>query len=72
MFFVVIAIAQSLFVLLLEQLNPKMGTIVLAVLFLAGLIAAFLRFTFRPPQEPDVFIDPTNKKYGMGAHPDID
>jgi hypothetical protein len=72
LFFVVIAIAQSLFVLLLEQLNPTMGTIVLAVLFLAGLIAAFLRFTFRPPQEPDVFIDPTNKKYGLGAHPDID
>ena len=72
LFFVVIAVAQSLFVLLLEQLNPTTGTIVLATLFLLGLIAAFLRFTFRPPQEPDVFIDPINKKYGLRAHPDID
>ena len=72
LFFVVIAVAQSLFVLLLEQLNPSTVTIVLAVFFLIGLIAAFLRFTFRPPQEPDVFIDPINKKYGLSAHPDLD
>lgn len=72
LFFVVIAVAQSLFVLLLQQLNPTTGTIVLAVLFLVGLTAAFLRFTFHPPQEPDVFIDPINKKYGLRAHPDID
>lgn len=72
LFFVVIAVAQSLFVLLLQQLNPTTGTVVLAVLFLVGLTAAFLRFTFRPPQEPDVFIDPINKKYGLRAHPDID
>jgi hypothetical protein len=72
LFFVVIAVAQSLFVLLLEQLRPTTATVVLAILFLVGLIAAFLRFTFRPPQEPDVFIDPTNKRYGMQAHPDID
>jgi hypothetical protein len=38
---------------------------------LAGLVAAFVRFTFRPPQEPDVFIDPLNKKYGIKAHPDL-
>jgi hypothetical protein len=72
LFFVVIAVAQSLFVLLLEQLNPTMGTVVLAILFLVGLTAGFLRFTFRPPQEPDVLIDPINKKYGLSAHPDLD
>jgi hypothetical protein len=71
LFFIVIAVAQSLFVLLLEQLSPSTGTLVLAVFFLVGLIGAFLRFTFRPPQEPDVFIDPINKKYGLSAHPDI-
>ncbi|WP_179492634.1 DUF6512 family protein [Microbacterium immunditiarum] len=71
-FFVIIAVAQILFVLLLEQLAPNWATIVLSVLFLVGLIAAFLRFTIRPPQEPDVFIDPTNQNYGLRAHPDID
>lgn len=69
--FFVIAVAQTLFVLVLEQLAATSVTIVFAVLFLAGLIAAFLRFTVRPPEEPDVFIDPITQKYGIHAHPDI-
>lgn len=28
------------------------------LVFLGGLIAAFLRLTLRPPAEPDVFLDP--------------
>ena len=71
LFFVVIAIAQVLFVLLLEQLTADTFLVVLSVMFLAGLVAAFVRFTFRPPREPDVFIDPLNKKYGLKAHPDL-
>ena len=71
-FFVCIAIAQSIFVLVLGQLAPTSGTVVLSSLFLLGLIVAFLLFTFRPPREPDVFLDPINKGYGLRAHPDLD
>lgn len=71
-FFAIIAIAQTVFVLLLEQLAATPATVVVSVLFLAGLVTAFLRFTIRPPQEPDVFIDPINKNYGLNAHPDLD
>jgi hypothetical protein len=68
-FFVTIAVAQTLFVLMLEQLVPNRATIALAVLFLAGLLVAYFRFTLRPPREPDVFIDPLTKKYGIDGHP---
>ena len=71
-FFVCIAVAQSIFVLLLGQLAPTSGTVVMASLFLLGLIVAFLLFTFRPPTEPDVFLDPIKKDYGLRAHPDLD
>ena len=70
-FFVCIAIAQSIFVLLLGQLAPTPGTVVMSSLFLLGLIVAFLLFTFRPPREPDVFLDPIKKDYGLRAHPDL-
>jgi len=71
-FFVCIAIAQSSFVLILDQLDPSQGTVVMATLFLIGLIAAFLLFTLRPPKEPDVFLDPIKKDYGLRAHPDLE
>jgi len=71
LFFVVIAIAQVLFALVLEQLSADASLVGLSVLFLCGLVAAFARFTFKPPREPDVFIDPLNKRYGLKAHPDL-
>jgi hypothetical protein len=71
-FFVCIAIAQSLFVLILDQLDPSQGTVVMATLFFIGLLAAFLLFTARPPKEPDVFLDPITKDYGLRAHPDLE
>ena len=71
-FFVCVAISQSVFVLILEQLSPTVGTVVMSGLFLLGLIVAFLLFTFRPPKEPDVFLDPINKEYGLRAHPDLE
>ena len=71
-FFATIAIAQVLFVLVLEQLSPTTATVALALLFLAGLVTAFFLFTFRPPKEPDLFIDPINQKYGLSAHPDLE
>ena len=71
-FFVCIAIAQSIFVLFLEQLAPTTGTVIISGLFLLGLVVAFLLFTFRPPKEPDVFLDPIKKDYGLRAHPDLD
>ncbi len=71
-FFVCVATSQSVFVLILEQLSPTAGTVVISSLFLLGLIVAFLLFTFRPPKEPDVFLDPINKEYGLRAHPDLE
>jgi hypothetical protein len=71
-FFVIIAIAQTLFVLMLQELSPSWATVALAGIFLAGLVIAFFRFTLRPPNEPDVFIDPLNQKYGLDAHPDYE
>jgi hypothetical protein len=71
-FFLVIAISQVVFALLLQELDSSFATILISTAFLVGLVVAFLRFTARPPREPDVFIDPTNKKYGLRAHPDMD
>ncbi len=71
-FFVIIAIAQTLFVLTLQQLAATWVTIALASAFLAGLVVAFLRFTLHPPEEPDMFVDPIAGAYGLRAHPDID
>ena len=71
-FFVIIAIAQTLFVLMLQELSPSWVTVALAGIFLVGLVIAFFRFTLRPPSEPDVFIDPLNQKYGLDAHPDYE
>jgi hypothetical protein len=71
-FFVCIAIAQSIFVLVLEQLAPTTGTVVMSGLFLFGLVVAFLLFTLRPPKEPDLFLDPIENDYGLRAHPDLE
>ena len=70
-FFVTIAIAQYLFVLVLEQLSATLATVLVAVFFLLALVVAFGLFTLRPPKEPDPFVDPINQKYGLSAHPDI-
>lgn len=71
-FAVIIVIAQALFVLTLTELAPSWATVTLACLFLAGLMIAFLRFTLKPPLEPDIFIDPITLKYGLHGHPDLD
>jgi hypothetical protein len=67
-FVLVIALAQAIFIGLLVQLAPNPATIVIATVFLAGIIAAFLRFTVRPPSEPDTFIDPLTQRYGERGH----
>ena len=69
-FFVTIALAQLIFVGMLQQLLATSFTVLLASGFLVGLIFAFFLFTFRPPKEPDFFVDPLNQKYGLSAHPD--
>lgn len=71
-FFLTIFISQIVFVSLLNELSPSGVTIGIAGLFLLGLISAFLLFTIYPPKEPDVFVDPTNQRYGLKAHPDMD
>ncbi len=71
-FFVCIAIAQAIFVMIFQQLAATLETVILAALFLCGLIGAFAVFTRHPPKEPDMFMDPTNREYGLRAHPDFD
>jgi hypothetical protein len=71
-FFVCVAIAQAVFVIIFQQLAATLETVILATLFLSGLVGAFLVFTRHPPKEPDMFMDPTNKEYGLRAHPDFD
>ena len=71
-FAIVIAAAQTVFVLILTELAAGAGTITLSAVFLLGLVIAFLKFTLRPPHEPDVFIDPLTGRYGLSAHPDLD
>jgi len=70
LFALVIALAQWIFTTVLQQLQADVVTIVLSALYLVGLVVSFLRFTLRPPKEPDWFIDPITKKYGVSAHPD--
>jgi hypothetical protein len=70
-FFITIATGQLIFVLVLEQLSATPATVLVSILFLLGLVAAFGLFTLRPPKEPDPFVDPINQEYGLGAHPDI-
>jgi hypothetical protein len=70
-FFVTIAIAQYLFALVLEQLSATSATVLVASIFLLGLVISFGLFTLRPPKEPDPFVDPINQKYGLSAHSDI-
>ena len=69
-FFLVITLGQILFVLVLQELTASPVTIALSAVFLVGLLAAFGRFTANPPAEPDVFVDPINRKYGLSAHED--
>lgn len=69
LFCVSMILAQALFAVTLIQLAADGLSIALAAAFLAGLLAAFLRFTLRPPREPDFFIDPLNRRYGLGGHP---
>jgi len=70
LFVVAIAIAQATFVDLVQRLDAGPLTIVGALVFLTGLLVAFTRFTLVPPPEPDVFLDPITRKYGIRAHPD--
>ena len=67
-FFISVAIAQMLFVQLLTELEPSISTIVISSIFLLVLLFSFLRFTHKPPAEPDIFLDPTNDTYGTSGH----
>lgn len=67
-FIVVIVLAQVIFVKVLRQLQPDPVSVWLAALYLAGLIVSFLRFSLKPPREPDVFVDPIAKEHGLAGH----
>lgn len=63
-FFIVLGIAQVVFVLVLDQLQATWMTIAIAAAFLAGLLVSFMRFSMQPPRDPDWFLDPITGKYG--------
>lgn len=67
-FAVVIILAQFIFIQLLQQLQADRLTVTLSIPYLIGIIGAFLRFSLRPPAEPDVFIDPITDGYGLKGH----
>lgn len=69
-FFVTVAVALLIFALTATELAASGWSIALSLVFLMILGIAFARFTHRPPAEPDFFIDPLNKRYGLEAHPD--
>ena len=69
-FFLTIALSLAVFVLLAVEVAASSWTIALSVFFLTLLGIAFARFTHTPPDEPDLFIDPLNAKYGIDAHPE--
>lgn len=69
-FFVTIGLALLICALLAAELAASAWTVALSALFLSALGVAFVRFTLRPPREPDLFVDPLNAKYGLDAHPD--
>lgn len=67
-----IALAQAIFVSLLNGLEADVLVVVLSVFYLAGIVAAYVAFTLRPPAEPDVFIDPITYRYGVEGHADYE
>lgn len=71
-FAVTIVAAQVIFINLLERVGADATTVALAAIYLAGLVAAFLIFTLRPPKEPDMFIDPITQRYGVRGHGDAE
>lgn len=71
-FGVTIALAQAIFVSLLQGLEAGLLVVVVSVFYLVGIVAAYLLFTLRPPDEPDVFIDPITNRYGLEGHVDFE
>ena len=71
-FALTVAIALTAFGLLATELRASGWTIAISILFLLALVAAAARYTHTPPAEPDMFIDPTNSRYGIDAHPDAE
>lgn len=69
-FFVTIGLALMIFALVAVELDASGWTIAISVILLVPLGVAFARYTHTPPDEPDLFIDPLNRRYGLEAHPD--
>lgn len=66
-----IAVAQTIFVGLFRGLDAGPVVVVISGVYLAGIVAAYLLFTLRPPAEPDVFVDPITHRYGLEGHPEF-
>lgn len=69
-FFITVGVALMVFALVATELVASAWTIALSFAFLIALGIAFTRYTIAPPAEPDFFVDPTNARYGLDAHPD--
>lgn len=69
-FFVTIGLALMIFALVAAELDASGWTIAISVILFVPLGVAFARYTHAPPDEPDLFIDPLNMRYGLEAHLD--
>ncbi|HLU64363.1 MAG TPA: DUF6512 family protein [Protaetiibacter sp.] len=69
-FVLTMGVSLAVFVLFARELAASGATIALSLVFLVVIGVAFARYTITPPVEPDLFIDPTNLRYGVDAHPD--
>ncbi len=69
-FLATVAVSLIVFALIAGELDASGWTIALSVFFLIVLGIAFAAYTIAPPEEPDLFVDPLNERYGLDAHPD--
>lgn len=69
-FAITVGLALMIFALVATELAASIRSIGISVLLLLPLGVAFIRYTYAPPNEPDLFVDPLNQRYGLDAHPE--
>jgi len=67
-FFLGIVLAQFIGATLLAHLDLNIWIVIVSIVFLTVLLIGFIRFTYKPPKDLDIFKDPTTNKYGIKGH----